>query len=68
MFNFAIFKFWSKPYLLCIRCYENVMVFAPGGDRGCPHQSVNGNHVYYCLFILTVSIVRPLDHKCLVLV
>ena len=38
VFNFAIF--WFRPYLLYIRCYESVMVFAPGGDRGCPHQPV----------------------------
>ena len=46
---------WFRPYL----CYESVMVFAPGGDRGCPHQPVR---VAMCL---TVSVVRPLGHKCL---
>ena len=42
------------------------MVFAPGGDRGCPHQPVS---VVMCisLFILTVSIVWPFGHELLVL-
>ena len=43
------------------------MGFAPGGDRGCPHQPV-GVVMCISLFIHTVSIVRPLGHECLVLV
>ena len=49
---------WFRPYL----CYESVMVFVPGGDGGCLHQPVS---VAVCI---TVSIVRPLGHKCLVFV
>ena len=39
MFNFAMLLF--RPYVIYIQCYESIMVFAPGGDGGCPHQRVS---------------------------
>ena len=53
VFNFAMFKcgldlIYFRYYLCC----ESMMVFAPGGDGGCPHQPVSGI-VYttsYCVY------------------
>ena len=65
--SFSMFKF-GLGLMYFILCYESIMVFAPGGDGGDPHRPasvVMGTTVFV---ILTVSIVRPLVHKCLVVV
>ena len=51
MFNFAVVNFG----LDLIQCYESIMVFAPGGDGGCPHQPVSGivcTTVFFLLYLL----------------
>ena len=40
--NFAMFKCGlDLVYFRYYLCYESVMVFAPGGDEGDPHQPVS---------------------------
>ena len=42
VFNFAMFKCGlDLIHFIYYLCYESVMVFAPGGDGGCPHQPVS---------------------------
>ena len=65
--SFSMFNF-GRDLMYFILCYESVMVFAPGGDGGDPHQPVSVVGCTTVFVILTVSIVRPLVHKCLVVV